>query len=64
MYKAICIRDCIWRGRYWYVGEPYSGKERPPQHFKITEEPEEPKAKKGKKGEDEPQNEDASEAGK
>ena len=35
MTKAVCLRDCLWLGRYWCRGEVYEGPDTPPSHFSI-----------------------------
>jgi hypothetical protein len=37
MIKARCTRACIWKERYWNVGDIYEGKDVPPKHFVIRE---------------------------
>lgn len=33
MYRAVCRRECQWRGALWRVGSVYEGDERPPRYF-------------------------------
>ncbi len=35
MIKAVCVKDCTWKGRYWKAGMEYEGHKSPPHHFKI-----------------------------
>jgi hypothetical protein len=66
MIKARCIRACTFNGRYWSVGDVYSGSATPPLHFEIdisniTKEFKDSKDSKGSKAKDEKLPDDAKE---
>ncbi|MDR1019146.1 MAG: hypothetical protein LBL73_00175 [Synergistaceae bacterium] len=48
MYRAVCVRKCVFGGRVWRAGEEYSGEDAPPRHFvpPVPEPVPEPPAKK------------------